>query len=275
MSLPARELGPGLERWESTVVCMLVWMALIAIPLASGGIGLSWDALNHHIYLGWVADASRFDRDVLAASYQSYQFPYLYWPVYKLAAGGWSGQWAGAVLASLHALAAPPLWMLSRTCIPGSTVFDICMRAFAVAMAFSSGVVLSMFDTTANDLLAAVPMVWALALAMEPLTTRHTRWLMPARAIVLSGVMAGIAVACKLSNGPMVLVLPGIWFWVTSGTAVARMRITGLGCLAIGLSYFLVYGYWGLQLWGQFGNPIYPFYDQLFAPIRQLMDWKP
>jgi len=275
MSLLAREVSPGLQRWEPSMVCLLAWMALVAIPLALGGIGLSSDALNHHIYLGWVADSPRFDRDVLAASYQSYQFPYLYWPAYKLALAGWSGQWAGAVLATLHALAAPPLWLLARACIPGHTVFDISMRAVAVAMAFCSGLVLSVFDTTANDLLAAVPLVWALALAMEPMSTRHTKWLHPTRAVVLSGVMAGIAVACKLSNGPLVLVLPGIWFWANTGTAATRLRQVALGGLAVGASFLLTYGYWGAQLWGQFGNPVYPFYDPLFAPVRHLVGWQP
>jgi len=257
------------------MVCLLAWMALVAIPLALGGIGLSSDALNHHIYLGWVADSPRFDRDVLAASYQSYQFPYLYWPAYKLALAGWSGQWAGVALATLHALAAPPLWLLARACIPGHTVFDISMRALAVAMAFCSGLVLSVFDTTANDLLAAVPLVWALALAMEPMSTRHTKWSHPTRAVVLSGVMAGIAVARKLSNGPLVLLLPGIWFWANTGTAATRLRQVALGGLAVGASFLLTYGYWGAQLWHQFGNPVYPFYDPLFAPVRHLVGWQP
>ena len=62
--------------------------ALAATGIALGHIGLSWDALNHHIYLGWTAEQPRFDRDYLAALYQGYLFPYLYWPAYKLAVGG-------------------------------------------------------------------------------------------------------------------------------------------------------------------------------------------
>src|SRR5206468_634433 len=36
-------------------ITLLAWLALASIPFALGGIGLGWDALNHHIYLGWVA----------------------------------------------------------------------------------------------------------------------------------------------------------------------------------------------------------------------------
>lgn len=275
MTLLACEVKPSFLRWEAPFVCLLVWMVLVSIPMALGGIGLSSDALNHHIYLGWTAHAPRFDLDFLAASYQSYQFPYLYWPVYQLALSGWSGAWAGAALATLQSLVVPPVWMLSRTCIPGQTVFDLVMRALAVAMAFLTCVVLSLFDSTANDLLAATPLVWALALAMVSQNTRHSVWLTPGRALVLSGLMAGVAVAFKLSNGPLALVLPIMWYWVKDGSAKARLLAALKGCLALVLGYVLIYGYWGAQLWGQFGNPIYPFYDSVFAPIRQLTGWLP
>jgi hypothetical protein len=62
-----------LIRWEQVLVVLASAAALAGIPIALGQIGLSWDALNHHIYLGWMAEHPRFDRDFLAASYQAYQ----------------------------------------------------------------------------------------------------------------------------------------------------------------------------------------------------------
>ena len=120
-----RRLPPG---WELAAVTVVMWMALVSVPLGLGAIGISWDALNHHIYLGWTAEQPRFDRDFLAASYQAFQFPYLYWPVYKLAAAGLSGAAAGVVLASLHAVAVPAVWLIARSCIPGPTAFDVLLR---------------------------------------------------------------------------------------------------------------------------------------------------
>ena len=115
MTVLARELPPALLRWEGVFVCLLAWAGFIAIPLLQGEIGLSWDALNHHIYLGWTAERQRFGHDFLAAGYQSMQFPFLYWPVYKLAAAGWTGAWAGSVLATIHVVSVPPVWMIART----------------------------------------------------------------------------------------------------------------------------------------------------------------
>lgn len=275
MSPLKREIGPAALRWELPIVCLLAWLALISIPLSQGAIGLSSDALNHHIYLGWIAESPRFEQDFLAVSYQAYQFPYLYWPIYKLATSGWSGAWAGVVIATLHLAAVPPVWMLARSCMPGRTTFDMAMRVLAVIMAFLTAVVLSLLDSTSNDLLATIPFLWALALALEPAHPGHPRWLKPAHVVVLSGLLAGVAVACKLSNGPLAVLFPGLWIATTAGGWNVRLRLTIAGCAAILAGYVLVYGYWGTQLWSHFGNPIYPFYDHLFSPLRKMAGWAP
>lgn len=258
--------------WELPVVLLLMWVALISIPLLLGEIGISWDMLNHHIYLGWTAEHPRFDTDFLAASYQSYQFPYLYWPVYKLATNGFSGAWAGVVLATLHTVVVPPVWMIARTCMPGNQGFDVLMRFLAVLLAFSTGLVLSLFDSTSNDLMAATPFVWAMALALEPLRKPAAEWLTVGQLIQLSGLLAGASVAFKLSNGPLVILLPGLW--VLSGATLRKglLNVFAGGVAAL-VGFAVVYGYWGWQLWRHFGNPIYPFFDAGFAPFRAALGW--
>ena len=274
MSPSIGEVSPNVSRWELPLVCLLAWAAFISIPISHGEIGLSWDALNHHIYLGWTAEKPRFDRDFVAAGYQSYQFPYLYWPVYRLAMTGWSGVSAGIVLATLHLVAVPPVWMLARTCMPGATFFDAAMRIVAVVLAFSTAVVLSQFDSSSNDLMAAAPLVWALALGMEPLRKDRAAWLTPARVIILSGLFAGVSVAFKLSNGPLAILMPIVWFFAVS-TWQARLRNVMAGSAATIVGFTVTYGYWGSLLWTHFGNPIYPFYDHFFAPLRSLTGWQP
>lgn len=269
-------LSPRLLRWELAAVCFLVWILFISLPISQGGIGLSWDALNHHIYLGWIAETLRFDRDFLAASSQSNQFPYLYWPVYKMAISGWSGLEAGIALATMHLIVVPPVWMLARTCLQNSTVFDVIMRFLAVLMAIMSSVVLSQLASTSNDLMAAAPLVWAVALALAPLDASRSIRLTPRWAATLSGLCAGAAVACKLSNGPLVvIIMPALWLLTSQAGFKMRLFHTVQGGLSTLVGYLLVYGYWGAQMWSQFGNPIYPFYDSLFAPLRRLTGWMP
>lgn len=259
--------------WELSLVLITGWLAFISIPLLLGEIGISWDALNHHIYLGWTAEHPRFDQDLFAASGQTFQYPYLYWPVYKLSQSGLSGMWAGVVLATLNWLVVPPIWMIARVCMPGRDAFSVLMRSVAVALAFMTGVVLSMFDSTSNDLLAAIPFVWALALALNALRDVDSTRNAPHMPVIYSGICAGISVAFKLSNGPLVLLFPGLWMMVGCGTRPKAINLMA-GCLAVIVGFLLAYSYWGWQLWRHFGSPIYPMYDYWLQPLRDWLGWK-
>ena len=266
-----RPLAPAAE---AVLVVVVAWALLVAFATSGQGMTLSWDALNHHIYLGWVAEHTRFDKDFLPAGYQSLQLPYLYWPVYKLAMAGAGPLLAGAVLASLHAVAAPALWLVARTCMPGTSWGATAMRAMGVALAFLTGAVLSLFDASSNDLLAAIPLVWGIALALHASTLpagRRALWM-----VGLSGLLAGAAVGFKLSNGPIAILLPLGWIFAGSDARLRdRLLMVAIGCGATVAGAALTYGYWGWVLWQQFGNPMYPLYDDWFAPLRSLVGWTP
>lgn len=263
-------------QWEWVVVTLLAWAALLCIPLGLGYIGLSYDALNHHIYLGWAAQSPRFDLDFNAASSQSYQVPYTYWPVYKLAMSGFSGVAAGVVLAGLACLSVPAVWLMARQFMPGFTWFDVFMRSAAVVLAFLSVVVLSLFGSTQNDVLAAVPLVWALALALQgvgaPATPNGLS--RPWCSVVLAGLLAGVSVTFKLSNGPLVLVMPLIWLF-HRGPFTNRLGHAVLGGVAMLVGCLVTFAPWGVQVWAEMGNPIYPLYGDVFEPFRKLLGWRP
>lgn len=259
-------------RWEWLWLCALAASALAAVPVTLGHIGLSWDALNHHIYLGWTAEHPRFDRDLVAAGFQVYQYPYLYWPVYRLAVSGVSGVTAGIVLTQLNVLVVPALSLIASACVPGREWFHVFMRALAVTLAFSSAVVLSMLDTTSNDLLASIPMVWAIALGLHAANAGDAHERQLRRWTLASGALAGVAIAFKLSNGFMAILLPMLWLWPGEGWR-PRITRTAVAGVATVLALLLAYGPWAWQVWQVAGNPIYPLFDDWFAPLRELAGW--
>lgn len=261
------------KRSEIWIVWALGALALAAVPLVRGQADIIWDTLNHHIYLGWIVEHTRFRRDFLAAGWQSFQYPYLYWPAYKLAVAGVSGTTAGVVFALFQSLAVPPVWMVARSLCPGERAEDVALRWAAVALALSGGVTLSLVDTTSNDVLAGVPLVWAVAvglIASEPGVPPRRRLGL----IGLSGLCAGMSVAFKLSNGPLALVMPLLWASLPSrpGPAFARVMLGGIVTIA---GFLVFYAPWGWTMWHQFGNPIYPFADAAFDPLRALLHWSP
>jgi hypothetical protein len=244
---------------ELLVLTLLAAAGAAALPLAAGEFAWSWDALNHHIYLGLTAEQSRWELDVIPASYQTYQYPYLYWPIYRLSLLDLSCAAVGALWSGGQAaLLLPPVWWISWRLLPasGSALPSWLERSLACALAFMSLVILSSLETTANDLLAAVPMLWALAL-----------WFHPDRSLgrcASAAALLGCAMAFKLSNA-LFLPLLLVWWWAPGeGLSTAWRRAVAMG-LGVCLGFGLAYGPWGWQLWQHTGNPFYPFLSAYFG----------
>lgn len=271
VSLPAPRPFAISDRVELAGVLLLAALVFVSVPLSLGRVGLSWDALNHHIYLGWAAEGGRFDKDYLAANMQATQFPYLYWPVYKLAMANVSGVVAGSVLALLHLLAVPPAWWVARMVIPQQGLGGTGLRIAAVALGFMSAVPLKTLEATGNDLLAAIPVLWAIAFAMHA-TIASARPASRLRSAVIAGVFAGASVSCKFSNGPLVILLPLVFAFAADAWSM-RVRLALYCAFATVAGFLLTYAYWGWQLWVAFGNPMYPFAEGLFAPLRAATGW--
>jgi hypothetical protein len=247
---------------ELLAVTMLSAAVVAALPLQAGVWGWSWDALNHHVYLGLISETPRWHLDVTAASVQGWQYPYLYWPVYRLTLLPVHGAVAGALWAAfLCALLVPPIWLTSMRLLPladntrtgaAQAVFE---RSAACALALMSLVVLSSVGTTANDPLAAVPLLWAVAVMALPAPSD--------RRAAAAAALWGVSSAFKLSNA-LAIPLLLIWWWRGPGWPLPLRR--GLAIAAGALAGFaLAYAPWGWQLWQHTGNPFYPFFQRLFG----------
>jgi hypothetical protein len=244
---------------ELLAVTALAAAAMAAIPLHAGVWGWSWDALNHHVYLGLISESPRWELDVLAASIQGYQYPYLYWPVYRLAQLPIDGATAGAIWSVFLALMlVPPVWLSSLRLLarPGEAAQALFERTVATALALSSVVVLSALNTTANDALAAVPLLWAVALMLVPNPSD--------RRAALAAALWGVAMAFKLSAivaAPLLL----LWWWRQAAPLLALLRRGLMMAGASAAGYAVTHAPWGWQLWQQTGNPVYPLLPSLFG----------
>ena len=251
--------------WELVVALLLVGGAFLSVPLTLGRLGLSWDALNHQVYLGWQAESPRFDLDYMAASLQSYQYPYLYWPLYALTKAGVSGQQAGVVLALLHFVLVPPVWGIAKVLIPGAGWEHSVLRIAGVTLSFASILILKAFEVPGNDLLSCAPLLYSVDLALKHVgpsalvpaeLSRTSAW----AGVIVAGLLAGLSVAFKLSNGFAAVFLPLLLLWGPQGTALIARAKSMLWCaVAIAAGFVVSYGYWGYLLYKEFGSPLFPF----------------
>lgn len=250
-------------QWAELVGVTALCAALVAaLPLHAGVWGWSWDALNHHIYLGLISESPRWHLDVTAASVQGWQYPYLYWPVYRLALLPLDGAVAGALWSAfLCTLIVPPIWVTSLRLLPRvdmrptGAVQSAFERSAACVLALLSLVVLSSLGTTANDPLAAVPLLWALALMAAPVASD--------RRAAAAAALWGISCAFKLSNA-LAIPLLLVWWWCGPGWPLPLRRGLGLALGALA-GFALAYAPWGWQLWQQTGNPFYPFFQRFLG----------
>lgn len=255
------------------VIVLAISIALfVSVPVSRGGIGLGWDSMNHHIYLGWVASQPRFDLDFFAAASQSYQFPYTYWPIYKMAEMGWPGWLVGCVWALLHATAVLPLWLMAKSLIRGDALSAMMFRGMAALFGVLNILVLKSVESTGNDVLVALPYLWALALAVSHLGHEHSHRNLNRHSLLVGG-LGGASVALKLSNGVLVPLLPLVCLCF-AGTLDRRIQFALACCAGILLGWLVLYGPWGWTLWQEFGNPVFPFYDSAFDHLRELFHWR-
>ena len=237
--------------FELVAVTLLAALAAASLPMMNGHLGWSWDAINHQIYLGMTAEHPRWHLDVLAASGQTYQYPYLYWPVYRMALLDAQGAWVAATWAASQAVCVmPPVWLAAYRLLPqerGATEVAV-ERVAACVLASMSIVLWASLQTTANDLLAAAPLLWAVAIALKPAASD--------RRLLAMGAMFGVSVAFKLSNAIFAPLLLLWWFETRSPYLSPRRGLCLWGGAAIG--FLVAYAPWGMQLWTNMGHPLYP-----------------
>jgi hypothetical protein len=67
--------------------------------------------------------------------------------------------------------------------------------------------------------------------------------------------------------------MPIAWAMAPGSVAQRVQRVMLAGALTL-LGFALAYGWWGWQLWVHTGNPVYPFYDDVFERVRAAVGWQ-
>ena len=175
-------------------------------------------------------------------------------------------QWQGSPLVAAacwsafqSAMLALPIWLISFRLLPPqhNAREDAALRVLACAMAFMSLVVLAGLQSTANDLMVAVPLLWAVALSLHPDFNN--------RRVAAAACLVGASIAFKLSSG---LFLPWLllWWWRPHAPRLPGLRALALGLGASG-GFLLAYLPWGWQLWRITGNPMHPMFGSVLGGL--------
>jgi hypothetical protein len=233
---------------------------LFLSPLAFGALALvlgqdgSWDLRNYHFYNPWAFLHGRMDVDVAPAHNATFYNPLLHLPFYYAV----TQLPPRAVAFLLGTVQGMNLWLLYGI---ARGLSSESRRATALLLA-AAGTLgagnLAELGTSFGDNVVSLPVLGALALILRHVKSGRSAWMVPA-----AGLLAGIAAGMKL---PAAIFAVGLCagFMVLPWPGRERLRaafVFGVGVL-IGVA--LADGFWLLEMWRRFGNPLFPYFNDVF-----------
>lgn len=217
----------------------------------------NWDLRNYHWYDGWAWLNGRHSQDLAVAQAQTWFNPVLPAALYLLLSS--LKPWLGTlVLGCIQGLNIVPLHRIALQLLP-EPLFQR-QRWLALAIAFTGATGATQrgeLGATFGDNLVSLPLLAAVALLLTAQAGNRRRQ-------ALAGALLGLAVGLKLTAAPLAagvaLAVP-----LLADTARERLRLTlCVGSAALAM-FLLVHGHWMLDLYRQFGNPLFPQFGDVFG----------
>lgn len=260
--------GIGPQALLLAILCGLAGLYSVRL-----GTDSNWDLRNYHLYTAYAFLHGRLGFDLAPAQMQTFFNPLPNLPYYALVqlfnehprrVAFLMGLPAGVYAFALGQIA----WIMARRALgPGRPA--MLAAAIATLMGMSGVAVAPTIGSTINDVtiggLVMVALWLTLRAADAPLPE-------PRRLVVhmaLAGLICGAALGLKLTNilyaaplGLLILALLGLRAAIVAG-------------IAMGVGFLLLWAPFALMLWREYGNPVFPMYNDLFRspdylPIRLL-----
>lgn len=251
---------PKLPRYALIALCLFpIAYGLLALCI---GQDANWDLRNYHWYNAYAFLNGRYGFDWLPSQTPYFYNPTLDVPFYLLASNT-SARVAAFALSFVQGLNFVLLFFITRRALANIQHRDI-YALIAATLAMLGGGVLAELGTTFYDNVLSLGVFGSVLLALRALDrelplNQRTFWC----AWIVAGIPVGITTGLKL---PSAIFCVGTCFALLAvrGTLYQRFFRAfafGLGILAgIALSY----GHWGYFLWHEYGNPLFPYFNNIF-----------
>lgn len=244
---------------------LLLWLA----PLAAGagalwlGQDASWDLRNYHFYVPFAFLQGRLGADIAVAHVATYYNPLLHLPFYATVM-----QFSPRTVGFLSGAAAGVnVWLvfgISRSMrAPGSAPVEAWLAGALALLGFCGAMGLSELGTSFGDNLLSIFVlgsVWTVLRFRGALASDGpAAWTVVATAGLIAGAAAGLKLPFSvfaLAGCAALLVLP-----LPPGRRLVLASLFGSGVLA-GMA--ATGGFWFHAMWQRFGNPLFPYFNDLF-----------
>jgi Glycosyltransferase family 87 len=250
-----------LTAWHFRLQIMIVCGAgFLSVALGPDN---NWDLRYYHLYAPWAYLHDRYLYDVGPAQEQGFLNPMADFLFYALTSSrlNETPRIVAFIMGVVHGInAVLVLAIASHVLRPSGLRERATLRAVAFLIGISGAGFVSLLGTTTNDLVNSIFVLASLLgiLKVAEPAVERAAW----RGFARSGFAAGIAVGLKNTAA---VFMPGLG--LIALIAAARRRAAGapiaFGVAAV-LGFLAVAGHHLLTLWRDFGNPVFPFLNQIF-----------
>ena len=247
---------PGISAEAGYAVLLVVLSGAAAVLQ---GQDANIDLYRYRLYVGYAFVHGRLDQDLVPSALSTFLNPTLD-SLHYLGITHLPPRVFSFLLGSLQGLNAVLVLLLARAVLPSDRGGRL-LAALAALVAASGPTARSLLGTTLGDTTVSLPALGALLVALRAAPGASAR--SAALRLLASGLLAGAAVGLKLTMAPAGIALAAV---VAAGVASRTISIVAASCWLWGavLGYLAVAGYWCLQLWERFGNPLFPYLNQVF-----------
>ena len=258
------EVGaPVVTRTRPRPSLAAVVVALLIVGSGVGSLLLGQDANTdlhrYRFYIGYAFVHGRLDADLVPAALGTFLNPTLD-AFHYLGIAHLPPRLFGFLLGALQGLNPALVFLLARRLLdrgPGSGALAVLVGVLAATGPSAH----SLLGTTMGDTTASIPFLLSLLVVLGDRGTPDER--KGTLAWLGAGFLAGASVGLKITMGPHVValgalvVLMALGRQVRVGAALVFLAGTVLGFAALG-------GAWCWRMWERFGNPVFPFANQIF-----------
>ena len=247
-----------------------MWLVPVLFGLLSVGLGQdqNWDLRNYHWYNAYALLNGRLDIDMAPGQWQSYFNPLIDLPYYLLSTT-LPGPVVGFLMGYVHGLNFVLLLAIGRRLLGERA--DGARLALLLALSGTCGAAfLSELGNTMGDNLTALLVLSSLLLVLRRWEALQAWSAAAASLMLLSGLLMGLGTGLKLTNATYAAALCIALLLGLPAPLRARFALAftqGCGVLA---GMLVTGGYWWLEMWERFGNPLFPQFNNIFrSPLAQ------
>ena len=245
-------------RFEKAAAWFLAAMFCLVVNYVFGR-DLSWDSINYHYYVGHAYWHDRAAQDFFPSGSVGYTNPLMYVPFFLMVWSDWHTIAVASVLALIHSLNISLLYLIGGELLGwGKEQFKERILVLVLSIAFLP--FLQLIGASHGDLIQTIFQLLAVYLLLR--ATSATSLLFWGGSAFFMGFAAGL----KLSGlifcvGYALFTVVYMYFNYGLWKCIKLLLVCGLAGV---LGFLTSAGSWMLQMWAQFGNPLFPHFNGIF-----------